>query len=188
MSEDDRYKFVDDLSILEIINLINIGITSFNFKAQVPSDIPVHAQYIPGGNLQSQDHLDKINSWTLRQKMLINEKKTKSMIFNFTDNYQFTTRLQLNQSNIEVVNEKLLLGTLVTSDLKFNKNTKYLIKKANSKMELLRKLVTFNAPIEDLKYVYIVFIRSILEQSSTVWHSMLSCENRKDIERVQKTS
>ena len=38
--QDDRFKFVDDLSTLEIINLITIGLSSFNTKNQVPSDIP----------------------------------------------------------------------------------------------------------------------------------------------------
>ena len=28
----------------------------------------------------------------------------------------------------------------------------------------------------------------MLEQSSVVWHSSLSCENRKDLERLQKTA
>ena len=49
----------------------------------------------------------------MKQKMLINQKKTKTMIFNFTDNYQFTTRLSLNQENIEVVTETKLLGTII---------------------------------------------------------------------------
>ena len=39
---EDRYKFVDDLSVLETINLRNIGIPSFNCKQQVPSDLPTH--------------------------------------------------------------------------------------------------------------------------------------------------
>ena len=36
---DDKFKFIDDLSILEIINLISQGLTSFNFKSQVASEI-----------------------------------------------------------------------------------------------------------------------------------------------------
>ena len=40
----------------------------------------------------------------------------------------------------------------------------------------------------DLKTIYTVFIRSILEFSSTVWHSSLTNENREDLERVQKSA
>ena len=36
---EDRFKFIDDLTILEIVNLLTIGISCFNVKSQVPSDI-----------------------------------------------------------------------------------------------------------------------------------------------------
>ena len=74
----DRFKFVDDLSILEIVNLLTVGITSFNLKQQVPTDIPLHNQFIPAENLQSQEWLNQINDWTENQQMLINEKKNKN--------------------------------------------------------------------------------------------------------------
>jgi hypothetical protein len=67
----DRFKFVDDLSILEIVNLLTVGITSFNLKHQVPSDIPSHNQFIPPQNLKSQAWLDNIDEWTENQKMMI---------------------------------------------------------------------------------------------------------------------
>ena len=57
----DRFKFIDDLSILETVNLLTVGLTSFNLKQQVPTDIPMHNQYIPSENLKSQEWLDLIN-------------------------------------------------------------------------------------------------------------------------------
>ena len=36
--------------------------------------------------------------------------------------------------------------------------------------------------------MYILYVRSILEQSATVWHSSLTEENKNDLERVQKTA
>ena len=35
VSSQDRFKFIDDLTILEIINLLTIGISCFNVKNQV---------------------------------------------------------------------------------------------------------------------------------------------------------
>ena len=55
-------------------------------------------------------------------------------------------------------------------------------------MQLLRKIAEFEAPLEDLKNVYILFVRSILEQSATAWHSSLTKENKEDLERVQKST
>ena len=73
--EEDRYKFVDDLSILECINLINIGIASHNSKYQVPSDVPVHNQIIPSSHLKTQKYVEDINRWTKNQQMIISEKR-----------------------------------------------------------------------------------------------------------------
>ena len=63
-----------------------------------------------------------------------------------------------------------------------------MVKKANARLELLRRSINFNASTEDLKTIYTTFVRSILENSCTVWHSCLTKENREDIERVQKTA
>ena len=39
--------------------------------------------------------------------------------------------------NLEVVVEAKLLGVIIDKDLKWNKNTKYLVKEANKKMRML---------------------------------------------------
>ena len=185
---EDRFKFVDDLTILEIVNLLTVGITSFNLKNTVPSDVPLHNQFIPPENLKSQGWLNEINEWTKNQQMMINQTKTKTMIFNYTDKYQFTSRLKLNSENVEVINSTRLLGTILTEDLKWDANTKNIVKRANARMELLRRVASFGTPVVDLKTIYILFIQSILEQSATVWHSSLTEENISDIERVQKSA
>ena len=90
------------------------------------------------------------------------------MIFNFTEKYQFTTRLKLKNENVDVINNTRLLGTILSDDLRWDQNTSNIVKKANARMELLRRVASFGTPVEDLKTVYILFIRSILEQSATV--------------------
>ena len=79
------------------------------------------------------------------------------MIFNYTKNYQFSTRLHINQEIMETVEETKLLGTIITNDLKWDKNTSHIVKKAYARMEIIRKLIQFNAPKTDLLHVYIVF-------------------------------
>ena len=89
LPEDEKFKFIDDLSILEIINMISQGISSYNSKLHVPSNIADHNQYIPPSNLKSQHYLDRIKTWTRDNLMKLNVKKSKYI--NFTDNYQFST-------------------------------------------------------------------------------------------------
>ena len=82
--------------------------------------------------------------------------------------------------------ETKLLGNILTNDLTWQRNTEELVKRAYAKMKMLRKLSSFGAPHNDMKQVYISFIRSLLEQSSNVWSSSLTVECQKDIEIVQK--
>ena len=91
--------------------------------------------------------LDGIEKWTTEQKMLINEKKTKNLIFNFTEKYQFSTRLKLNNEIIEILDSTKLLGTIISNDLRWDLNTKNIVKKANARMELLRRVASFGTPV-----------------------------------------
>ena len=72
--EEDRFKFVDDLSSLEIINILNVGLSSYNFKNHVASDIPADGLYVDKQNLMSQNYLEKLNKWSDEHKMIISKK------------------------------------------------------------------------------------------------------------------
>ena len=48
---DLRFKYIDDLTILEIVNLISVGISSYNFYLHVASDIGPDMSYITQDNL-----------------------------------------------------------------------------------------------------------------------------------------
>ena len=74
--------------------------------------------------------------------MKINEKKSKNVIFNFTKKYQFSTGLSIQNEVLEIVPEAKLLGTIISNDLKWSKNTENIVKKANGRMELLQKNYT----------------------------------------------
>ena len=188
VGQEERFKFLDDLSVLEVINLLSIGISSYNIKHHVPSDIPVDNGYIEAKNLKSQQYLNAICTWTDKQKMKLNTKKSNIMIFNPTKKFKFTTRLTMNNFTLPVINKTKLLGTIITDDLKWNSNTEEIVKKANQRMLLLRKSSEFTTKIEDLKAIYLSYVRGTLEQSSVLWGSTLSEENKLDIERVQKNA
>ena len=186
VKKDSRFKFVDDLTVLEKIQILVIGLTSYNSKYQVPNDIHMNNHFIPKENLKSQSYLDNIQKWTRNQKMKLNTEKTKCMLFNFTRSKQFSTQLTLQSSQLETVVEMKLLGTIVTNNLKWNKNTSYIIKKAYARMEILRKIKSFTKSTSDKLHIYKTFIRNNVEQSCVVWGSSLSKKNERDIERVQK--
>ena len=102
--EQNRLKCLDNLSCLEVLNLISLsGISPFNVQQQVPNDLPEHGQFVDSQRLKSQSYINEINRWTECQEMILSEKKTNAMIVNFTDNRQFPTRLQLKGPNVEDV-------------------------------------------------------------------------------------
>ena len=117
--------------------------------------------------------------------MMLNEKKTKKLIFNFTDKYQFSTRLRLNDEIVENLESTKLLGTIISHNLSWDLNIQNIVKKANARMEIIRRVSSFGASTEDLKTLYYLFVRSHLEQSATVWHRSLTEENSADLERVK---
>ena len=94
VDESERFKFVDDLTFLEVIYLLNVGIATYNVRQHVPSHIPTHNQIVSAVNLKSQHNLHIINDWTTQKKMRLNEKKTKNMIFNFSKNINLQQAFQ----------------------------------------------------------------------------------------------
>ena len=108
------------------------------------------------------------------------------MVVNFSKNLQFSTDIQLGKESVETVSEAKLLGTTITDNLRWNKNTSKIVKKAYRRMQLLNRAANFTTNRRDLRSIYLTYIRSVLEQSAVVWHSSLTVKNRRDLERVQK--
>ena len=55
-------------------------------------------------------------------------------------------------------------------------------------MPILHRLYEFDVPRSDLIEIYILYIRSVLESSATVWHSSVTKGQEMEIERVQKVA
>ena len=134
LKEDEKFKYIDDLSMLEIVNLISIGIASFNFKANIASDIGIGKKYLPPENIHSQSHIQSIEAWTNRKQMKLNVEKSKYMIKNFTKNYQVNTRLYMENKLLEQVRETRLLGVILRDDLSFKSNTEKITRQAGAEL------------------------------------------------------
>ena len=97
------------------------------------------------------------------------------------------TRLQLKNQNIEIVDSIKILGTLLTNKLSWTENCQFLVRKVNNRMQLLRKVWSFGSTHEEMVHLWIVYCRSVLEQSCVLWDSGLTKENIEDLERTQKS-
>ena len=186
--ESDKFKFIDDNTITDTVNLSSIGLASYNVKQHVPSNIATHNQIIDNVHLKSQDYMTKIVQWSDSKKMKLNPKKCNNLVFNFSRKKQFTTNIQINNHVVETVRSKKLLGTIIEDKLKWNLEIERLIKAANKRMVLLHKVSKFTSRISDLKLIYNSKIRSILETSCVVWHSSITLKQRSMLERLQKSA
>ena len=88
---------------------------------------------------------------------------------------------------IELVDKMKILGVTVTRQLNWNENTAMLVKKVNRRIQLLRAVWSFGSNIPEMVHLWNISCLSILEQSSVVWGSSLSQENKDDLERTQKS-
>ena len=186
LKEDEKFKYIDDLSMLELVNLISIGIANYNFKAHVASDIGIDNKYLPPENIMSQQYIHNIEQWTHNKQMKLNVEKSKYMLINFTKKYQVNKRLNMEQELLQQVNQTRLLGLILRDDLSFKSNTEHITRNAFKRMTILHKLGKFSLPVEDLVNIYVLYIRSVLEQSSVVWNSSITKGEQLDIERVQR--
>ena len=105
-------------------------------------------------------------------------------MINFTNKYQFTTRLNFNKNNIELVEEMKILGITILSDLIWNTNTKNMIQKVNKIMQFLEKIQSFCATTDKMVNLWILYCRSIFGQSLAVWSSSFTAENKTDTDKI----
>ena len=72
------------------------------------------------------------------------------MVFNFTENFQFSTRLKLKGANIEFVDQMKILGTIINTRLSWDENCAAIISKVNARIQLIRVLQSFGASKEEM--------------------------------------
>ena len=112
---DMRFKYVDDLTVLELVLLANL-LTEYNFKQHVASDIGIDEFYVPATSLASQTNIESIANWTTENKMKLNEEKSNYMVFS-RSNTEFATRMTMNGNTLDRVEEVKLVGVWVTTFL-----------------------------------------------------------------------
>ena len=181
LEDNEKFKFIDDLSIIEIINLLSIGLASYNYHSHIPSDIGTSNLYLDPEKTKSQEYLNKISKWTKERQMQLNAKKSNYMIFNYTKNFQFNTRLMLEGNKLEQVRVTKLLGLIIRDDLSWKSNTDELTRRAYSRMLTLKNLDKFDVPLADLVQIYNLYVRSVVEQSAVVWHPSITKGEQRDL-------
>ena len=182
-------KYVDDFTIAEAISMRDqLDTVPVTVRPQPDNFHDRTGHTLEPKNSRVYSQLVKTEQYAKENKMDINYRKTKLMVFNPGQARDFNPKFELSGHKIEVVEESNLLGIVLRSDLSWSSNTAYMISRANRKLWCLRRLKALGASHEDLKDVYIKQIRCILEYAAPVWHSSVTAEDSIQIERVQKSA
>ena len=181
----DRFKFIDDLSILQLICFSGL-LLEYNFKEHVASDIGIGQLYLPASSYDTQPSLDYIAQWTKDNLMKLNVSKCNYMIFSRSKT-NFATRLKIENQTLEKINATKILGVWISEDLSWSKNCQVICQKAYSRMSMITKLKYAGVSFEDLIEIYILFIRSVVEYCAVAFHSTLTQEQSRKLEKIQKT-
>ena len=91
INQDDKYRYVDDLEILELIKLSGILI-EYDVKSHVQSNVGPHQQLLPPDQYQTQSYLDSISDWTNSNLMKLHPSKSSYMVFTRSQE-EFATRI-----------------------------------------------------------------------------------------------
>ena len=183
-------KYVDDLSMLAAFNLHSC-LEPVTTERAMPLTFNQRTgqQLAPEHNILQEDLL-KLEQFATEKQLKIKETKTQVMKFNFNKNHDFPPELKLEgfDEDLKIIHETKLLGVMISDDLKWYSNTKYICSKAYKKMWTLRRMKILDIEPYVILDVYLKEIRSVLELAVPAWHSGLTLKQSADIERVQRVA
>ena len=181
-----KKKYVDDLSLLEKIQLQSILVAT----APIVGPLNIHEipqLMLPPEKSILQHMLADLASFTEKNKMKINHKKTKILPFNLSQKHDFLPQLSFPQCEpLEVIYKTRLLGVTITSDLHWSEHINDITKQATKKLWVLIRFKAVGGTTDQLLTVYKTRIRSTLEFAAPVFHSGLTKEQSRKLEMVQK--
>ena len=188
-SKSQKVKFVDDGTVAVSINLKKCLVPDHDDRPR-PLNYRERTRHIlPDVNNLMQFYLSDTEEFAEQNKLVINKKKTKAILFNKSRKWDFPPEMHFNDNApVEVVSETKLVGIMIDEKLSWHKNTLYICQKARGKLWLLRRMKRLSLDIFQMFDVYCKEVRSILEFGVPVWHSGLTQKDTADIERVQKVA
>ena len=134
-------KYIDDASQACAINLKK-SLTAINLTHRPrPLEFVEHTGFTLNLPNELQTDLDDLKTFTDRNLMTINERKTQIMCFNFRKSLEFPPIFRIgNGMQLDIVDHAKLLGVVISSDLKWSRHVDYMCRRASSKIWILRRM------------------------------------------------
>ena len=123
-----------------------------------------------------QDDLNNLSAWSAKWLLGFNETKCVALKIRRSIEYMYT----LNGHILESVDTQKDLGVLISSDLKPSEHISSIVKKANSRIGLIKRCFT-DLTKDKITTLYQAIVRPILEYASPAWAPHL----KKDVNLLE---
>ena len=185
-----KKKWVDDLTEVASVNLRTETRTLGEQNLIRPLNwLARSGHHLPGQQNPSQAALTDLYKVANDNQMLVNSKKTKTMLFTRSNSTTIEPYLEApDGTKIAYTRKSKLLGVVITDDLKTIENTKQIETKAYKRIWILRRLASLGCPLQDLITVYTRQVRSVCEFAVPYWATRITKNEDHRIERIQRTA
>ncbi|XP_070199067.1 uncharacterized protein [Littorina saxatilis] len=112
-----------------------------------------------------REEVEQLVGWCSDNNLELNVSKTKEMIVDFRKNKLALTPLEINGESVEQVDSFRFLGTIISSDLTWDKNTEPIIKKCQQRLHFLRQLKSRTSRFRNSFFPEAVLAASMVDRS-----------------------
>ena len=167
--------------------LVNDALSTSNLKhLKYVDDITIVESRPRDAVSEVHQTLNTFSSWCNENGMLLNASKCSVMRVDFGRQARIPLNIELNNHTLTEVDVMKILGVYLQADLKWNSQVSSMLKKASKRMHILRSLIPFRLPNDDLLLIYKGYIRPLVEYAVPVWHSGLTTAQTNKLEGIQK--
>ena len=169
-----QVKFVDDSTQAASINL-KVSLE------QDPSERPRPLNYNERTGMRIkkdenilQQELVRFQEFCTNNKLVVNSKKCFTMLFNRSKTRAFPPEFQIGSAILDVKKTHRILGILIQDDLKFEAQTKEMVRRASQTTWVLRRMRALGVDQDTLVTYWKSEGRVHLELACPVWSSSLT--------------
>ena len=157
-----RGKFVDDLSLAHITNIL------MEIRFAIQPDLDVLATQCRDKHMQANPLKCEVMHYLTSKRPIV-----------FPD-------LHLCNVPLPVVQQCKLLGVHLSTEMNWNIHVVEIIKKANKCIFIIRRAKQFQFSLRTIITLYQWYVRTTLEYAAPVWHPGLTEQQHGQLERVQR--
>lgn len=183
------------IAILLFIVLINTLLKDFyeqqqlskHFMAAFVDDMSV-AEAVKYGEVPDiHTQINRLNDLLTENKMCLNAKKSAVIVVDKSKNKKFSNlKITVNGTDIPKVSMSKLLGVYINESGDWSNHVDFIYRKACLKLQILRKLKSLGFLMNQLKLIYIMHVRSILEYCCVLWSNYLTAPAKAKLISVEK--